>query len=327
MYRPPGWRSGARPRLRGGPRDCAGRCRRAQTRRARPRQHRTRPPGRCQRRRCQRRRGERRVAAVVADRQPQQPGIGGHLERAIAGAAVLEYVRDRLPDHGNQDGGRLGRRVRAYAHADVDARRRQDVAGRRELRIKRQVPGLAGHQAHIGAGGGGDPRELGDLLTRPGIVAADELADQVSLHRDRGQAKAEEVMGVPRHAQPLAGHRLAGQFATQVFQSHGQPREPGQPVHQQAECRALHGQEQHPAQRLQCCRHWRRLHRPQDGNAGDHRDERDQAGHAGDEQQRGPGEEPAHGHRMPAGYRNQGVREDGLQEEGDGPAARPGNTT
>jgi hypothetical protein len=104
-----------------------------------------------------------------------------------------------------------------------DARRRQDVAGGRELCVKRQVPGLAGHQAHVGPGGGADPRELGDLLACPGVVAADELADQVSLHRDRdrGQAEAEEIMGVPRYAQPLASHRLAGEFAAQVLQLHG----------------------------------------------------------------------------------------------------------
>ena len=45
-------------------------------------------------------------------------------------------------------------------------------------------------------------------------------------------------MGVPRDPQPLAGHGLAGEFAAQVLQLHGQPRQPGQPVHQQAKRRA-----------------------------------------------------------------------------------------
>jgi hypothetical protein len=131
------------------------------------------------------------VAAVVGDQQPQQAGVGGHLEHAVAGPAVLEYVRDRLPDYGNQDRARRGRRRRrgrAAPGADVDAGRRQDAAGRREFGVKREIPGLAGHQADIGPGGGADPGELGDLIARPGVVAADELPDQVALHRDSGQA-------------------------------------------------------------------------------------------------------------------------------------------
>ena len=253
--------------------------------------------------------------------------VGGHLEHAVAGAAVLEDVRDRLPDHGNEDRGRLGRRVRADPGADVDAGGRQDAAGGREFGVKRQVSGLARDEAHIGPGGGADPGELGDLIARPGVVAADELANQVSLHRDRGQAEAEEIVGVPRHAQPLAGHRLAGQFIAEVIQLHGELRQPSQPEDQQAERCALQGKEEHPAQLLKGRQHWHGLHRPQHGNAGDHRRERDPAKHGGDEQERRPGKEPAHDERVPAGRWEQRVREDGLQQEGDGPPARPGDAT
>jgi RND superfamily putative drug exporter len=65
--------------------------------------------------------------------------------------------------------------------ADLDAGRRQDVAGGRELRAERQVAGLAGHQADVGPGGGADPREspapaevviTGQHLAGPAVTSA-----------------------------------------------------------------------------------------------------------------------------------------------------------
>lgn len=100
--------------------------------------------------------------------------------------------------------------VHVDAFPDADIGRDQDVARGCELGVQRQVASLAGHQAHVGPGRGADPRQLRHLGARPGVAAVEKSADQVGLHRDGGQAKAKEIVGVPRDPQPLAKRGLAG---------------------------------------------------------------------------------------------------------------------
>lgn len=150
----------------------------------------------------------------------------------------------------------------------LHVRRGQDRRGGVRLRGERHVTVAAGHRAHIRQRLTGDVQQRGDLLAGLLRPAGHQAVDQLALERDRGEAVAQQVVQVPREAQPLLRDGQPGEFGARAVHLLDEVGEPGQSVDHQAR----EERRQHQIGRLQPAE---RHHQLEGGGDRDGRRERD----------------------------------------------------
>ena len=102
---------------------------------------------------------------------------------------MAKDIGDRLAQYGHEDVvDCCPKRVVEDGDMQLNTRRGEDVRGHRHLFLQRGSLVARRNLPDVGPGGGTDPPHQLDLSARLGIVAGDQLFDQIGLERERRES-------------------------------------------------------------------------------------------------------------------------------------------